>query len=186
MKTAKRFRRIERADNNPQLASLYSEITESGLGGRAPLNWFTAQAERPDLLAVTWGLTKGVLLQGQLPPTVKQMILVKVSSHNQCRYCTALHTSALEAMGVPEEVIDSVTTDLSLAQVPPPQRAMLEFAMKVAREPKSVTDEDFQNLHELGLSEGETMEVAMMGAFANFVNTWADVSGIPIEGEGDS
>jgi uncharacterized peroxidase-related enzyme len=114
------------------------------------------------------------------------MILVKVSSHNQCRYCTALHTSALEAMGVPEEVIDSVTTDLSLAQVPPPQRAMLEFAMKVAREPKSVTDEDFQNLHELGLSEGETMEVAMMGAFANFVNTWADVSGIPIEGEGDS
>ena len=183
---AKRFRRIERADNNPELASLYSEITESGLGDKVPLNWFTAQAERPDLLAATWGLTKGVLLQGQLPPTVKQMILIKISTHNQCRYCTALHTSALEAMGVPKEVIDSVTTDLRLSQVPPPQRAMLEFAMKVAREPRSVTDEDFQGLRELGVSEGETMEVAMMGAFANFINTWADVSGIPIEGAEDS
>lgn len=183
---AKRFRRIERADNNPELARLYGEITESGLGDKVPINWFTAQAERPDLLAVTWGLTKGVLLQGQLPPTVKQMILVKISTDNQCRYCAALHTSALEAMGVPKEVIDSVTTDLSLAQVPPPQRAILELAVKVAQDPKSVTDQDFQNLRELGFSEGETMEVAMMGAFGNFVNCWADVSGIPIEGEGDS
>ena len=30
------------------------------------------------------------------------------------------------------------------------------------------------------------MEAAMIGAFANFINTWADVSGIPIEGQADS
>lgn len=129
---ASRFKRVERPEN-PELASLYSDIMESGMGDNVPLNWFTAQAERPDILAATWGLTKGVLLQGQLPATVKQMILVKVSTDNQCRYCTSLHTSALQAMGVPQEVIDSVTTDLSLAQVPPPQRTILEFAMKVAR-----------------------------------------------------
>jgi len=182
----KRFRRIDRPENNPELGSLYAEMIESGLGERVPLNWFTAQAERPDILAATWKLVKGVLLQGQLPPTVKQMILLKISTHNQCRYCAALYTSALEAMGVPKEIIDSVTEDLSLAKVPPPQRAILEFAMKVAREPSSVTDEDFRQLRELGLSEGETMEVAMMGAFANFINTWADVSGIPVEGEAES
>ena len=186
METAKRFTRIERPDDNPELASLYADITESGLGDRVPLNWFTAQAERPDILAATWALVKAVLLQGQLPPTVKQMILVKISTYNKCRYCAAVHTNALQAMGVPAEIIDSVTTDLSLAKVPPPQRAILEFAMKVAREPKSVTDEDFRNLHEFGLSEGEAMEVAMMGAFVIFVNTWADVSGIPVDGEDKS
>jgi len=183
MEAAKRFTRIERPENNPELTGLYSEIVESGLGDSVPLNWYTSQAERPDILAATWRLTQGVLLQGQLPPTIKQMILVKVSTYNQCRYCSSLHTNALEAMGVPKEVIDSVTSDLDLAQVPPPQRAILEFAMKVAREPKLVNDEDFERLQELGLSESETMEVVMMGAFANFINTWADVSGIPIEGE---
>ena len=183
MGAAKRFTRIEHPENNPELADLYSEIVESGLGDSVPLNWFTSQAERPDILAATWRLSKGVLLQGQLPPTIKQMILVKVSTYNQCRYCSSLHTNALEAMGVPKEVIDSVTSDLDLAKVPPPQRAILTFAMKVAREPEMVTDEDFQHLHDLGLSESETMEVAMMAAFANFIDTWADVSGIPIEGE---
>jgi uncharacterized peroxidase-related enzyme len=182
MEEEMRFRRIEQP-SDPELATLYTEIIESGFGDTVPLNWFTSQAERPDILATTWALTRGVLLHGQLPPTVKQMIAVKVATHNKCRYCTAVHSSALEAMGVPAEVIDSVTTDLELAQVPPPQRAILEFSMKVARHPKSVTDEDFQNLRDFGLSEGETMEVAMMAAFANFINTWADVSGIPVERE---
>lgn len=183
MKRARRFRRIQYADDNPELASLYAEIIESGLGDRVPLNWFTAQAERPDILAATWALSKGILLHGQLPPTVKQMIAVKVASYNQCRYCATVHTGALEAIGVPAEVMDSLTSELDLAKVPPPQRAILEFAMKVARDPKSLTDEDFQNLHDFGLSDGETMEVALMAAYSNFINAWADVSGIPLEGE---
>jgi alkylhydroperoxidase family enzyme len=89
-------------------------------------------------------------------------------------------------MGIPAEVTDSVTTDLNLARVPPPQRAILEFAMKVARDPKSLTDEDFQKMREFGLSDGETMEVALMAAYSNFINAWADVSGIPLEGEEES
>jgi uncharacterized peroxidase-related enzyme len=186
METARRFRRIKNAEHNPELASLYAEIIESGLGNRVPLNWFTAQAERPDILAATWTLAKGILLHGQLPPTVKQMIAVKVSTYNRCRYCAAVHTSVLQAMGVPGEVIDRVTTDLNLAEVSPPQRAILQFAMKVARDPKSLTDGDFQNLQDLGLSDGETMEVAMMAAYTNFINLWADVSGIPLEGDEES
>ena len=55
--------------------------------------------------------------------------------------------------------------------------------MKVARDPKSLTDEDFQNLQDFGLSDGETMEVAMVAAYTNFITFWADVSGIPLEGD---
>lgn len=186
MTGTQRFRRIERARRGSELARLYAEILESGFGDDVPLNWFTAQAERPDILAATWTLAKTILLEGQLPATVKHMIAVKVSSHNGCRYCTAMHTSALGAMGVPEEVVDSLTTDLELSEVTPPQRAILEFAMKVATAPKSLTDEDFQILRDVGLSDGETIEVAMMAAYSNFINTWADVSGIPFEGSAES
>jgi len=178
---ARRFERIARAEGDPELESLYTDIMESGFGDGVPLNWFTSQGARPDILAATWKLVKAVLLQGQLPATIKHMIIVNVATLSQCRYCATVHTNALEAMGVPIEIMDGLTTDLNLSKVPPPQRAILEFAAKVARQPKSVTDGDFEQLRELGLSEGETMEVAMMGAFANFINTWADVSGIPID-----
>ncbi|HEX9726047.1 MAG TPA: peroxidase-related enzyme [Vicinamibacteria bacterium] len=176
-----RFRQIETAERNSRLGALYQEILESGLGTGHPINWFTSQAERPDILEATWQLTKRLLFSGQLPPTVKQMIVVKVSTENQCRYCRVLHTTALEAMGVPAEVIDSLTTDVNLEKLTPPQRAIVQFGVKTAQDPRSVTDEDFETLRGHGFGDGEIMEVAMVAAFSNFINSWADVSAIEID-----
>jgi uncharacterized peroxidase-related enzyme len=178
-----RFKQLKQPKDSPELTALYEELTANGLGKDIPLNWFTSQSERPDILRASWALTKGILLGGQLPSTVKQMIAIKVSIQNKCEYCTMLHTNALEAMGVPTEVMDSVTTDVNLAKVSPPQRAIIKFALKAARDQKSMNDKDFQTLRDYGLSEGEIMEVVMMAAFTNFINFWADVSGIPVEGE---
>jgi uncharacterized peroxidase-related enzyme len=181
-----RFPQARDPSSHPQLTSLYKEIVNAGFGKDFPINWFTSQSARPDLLETTWALMKGLLLHGELPPTLKHMIILRVSAHNDCRYCRVIHTSALEAMGVPVEVIDRVTTDVSSAQLPPVQRAIVEFAAKAAAAPKSISDEDFERLGQCGLTRGEMMEVAMTAAFANFVNTWADASGILIDHEDES
>ena len=106
------------------------------------------------------------------------MIIVRVSTTNNCGYCRVIHTDALEALGVPAEVIDTLTTDVNPAKLPPVQRAVVEFAAKTGANPKSITDEDFKSLRGYGLSNGEIIEVAMIAAFANFLNAWAEVSGI--------
>jgi uncharacterized peroxidase-related enzyme len=111
------------------------------------------------------------------------MISMTIALQNNCRYCVVAHSFALEAMGVPKEVIESCASDPELSLVPPPQRAIIKFGLKAARDPKSMNDEDFQSLRDYGLSQGEIMEVVMMAAFTNFINFWADVSGIPVEGE---
>lgn len=178
-----RFNQIRDPSDDPKLGSLYKEIIGYGLGADAPTNWFTSQSERPDILEATWALFKGILLQGQLPPTVKQMISMTIAMQNNCRYCTVAHTNALEGMGVPTEVIQSCASDPDLAQVPPPQRAMLKFGLKTARNPQSVTDEDVRTLRDHGLTDGEIMEVVMVAAWSNFLDAWADVSGILVEGE---
>ena len=46
-----------------------------------------------------------------------------------------------------------------------------------------MTDDNFQTLREFGLNDAEIMEVAMMAAAENFLNTWARVSRIAIDGE---
>ncbi|NIV94885.1 hypothetical protein GWN42_19360 [candidate division KSB1 bacterium] len=178
-----RFKQITYPKESPELVALYKEMVANGLGTDVPINWFTSQSERPDILEASWSLTKGILLHGKLPPTLKQMIAMKVSKQNQCQYCTTMHTRALQAMGVPTEVIDNVTTDINLKKVPPPQRAIITFALKAAYDPKSVTDADLRSLQENGLSAGEIMEVVMMAAYSNFINFWADVSGIRVEDE---
>jgi uncharacterized peroxidase-related enzyme len=111
------------------------------------------------------------------------MILMAIAMQSDCRYCSVVHTNALEAMGVPTEVIQSCASDPELAQVPPTQRAMIRFGLKTARDPKSVTDEDFRNLRDHGLSDGEIMEVTMLAAAGGFLDTWAAVSGIQPDSE---
>ena len=127
------------------------------------------------------GLVKGVVMEGVVPSTVKEMILMAIAMQNDCQYCSVVHTNALEAMGVPTEVIQSCASDPELAQVPPPQRAMIKLGLKTARDPKSVTDEDFQTLRDYGLSDGEIMEVTMLAACGSFLDTWAHVSGIQVD-----
>ncbi len=178
-----RFKQIQHPQEHPELMALYKEIVANGLGKDVPINWFISQSQRLDILQASWALTKGILLCGELPSTVKQMIAIKVSMQNKCLYCATIHTKALQAMGVPTEVVDSLTTDINLAKVPPPQRAIIKFALKAVCDPRSVRDKDFQILRGYGLKGGEIMEVVMMAAFANFINFWADVSDIPIERE---
>lgn len=178
-----RFQQVRTPSDDPELSTLYREIVDSGMGRDAPVNWFTSQAERPDILAATWALTRGVVLQGALPPTIKQMIIVLVSTQNDCRYCRVAHTKALEALDVPRELIDNVTTYLDLTKFPPQQRAILQFGLKTATAPQSVTDDDYQALRGYGLSSGEIIEIIMTAAFTNFINTWSEVSAIEIDGE---
>ena len=180
-----RFKQIKHPDD-PELKALYKAAMEGGLVGTeegVPNNFVTSQSERPDILAATLVFADKIVMQGLLPPTVKQMIAMTIAMQNNCRYCTRLHTSALEGMGVSHEVIQSCASDPDLAELPPSQRAILKLALKTSRDPLAVTDDDFQTLREFGLNDAEIMEVAMMAAAENFLNTWARVSQISLDGQ---
>ena len=173
-----RFKPIPDPSANPRVEELYRAIVDAGMGSETPISWFQVQSGRPDILEATWKLVRGLLLAGELPGTLKHMILVRIAADHGCRYCRVLHSDALEAMGVPTEVVDSATTDVSPAKLPPVQRAVVEFAVKAVADPKSVSDDDFRTLRSNGLSQGEIIEATMIVALANFLDTWAEVSGI--------
>ena len=178
-----RFEPIREPSADAHVSGIYREIVEAGLGSEMPINWFRGQSGRPDILEATWKLVKGLLLQGELPGTLKHMIMLRVTSDHGCRYCRVLHATALEAMGVLAEVDDNATTDVSSAKLPLVQRAVVEFAVKAASSPQSVSDEDFATLQHNGLSRGEIIEATMIAALANFLDSWAEVSGIMLERE---
>ena len=177
------FSMVDDPSGDEELTELYQDILASGFGDTTPLNWFRVLGHRPDLLKASWSLLRGVLVEGQLPGSLKQMIATVVSQQNGCRYCTLTHTGAMVAMGVSEEVVHSCTSDPELAEVPDPQRSILLFSLKAAGSPSDITTADVDGLREQGLSEGEILEVGMMASLCNFINTWAEVSGIPVDGD---
>lgn len=177
-----RFEIIRDPAGNPALTGIYADIVANGFAvGGAATNWFTSQAIRPDILSATWTLLKAILIEGKLPHTLKQMIALTLSIQNDCRYCSVAHRGALEAMGVPHEVIESALRDPDMHNVPPAQRVVLRFALKVARTPKEVTEDDYAALQKAGFGSGEVMEIVMMAALNQFLNTWADASAIPLD-----
>lgn len=177
-----RFDYVRHPSRPNSLVNLYKEICSSGFGNEHPINWFTTLGTREDLLQMGWSIIRTTLVEGTLPATLKQMIALAVSSLNHCRYCTVAHTSALQELGLDQNVINACLAGSELEGVPPGQRPILEFSRKCAQTPAGLTDEDFELLYDNGLSEEEVMEVIMISLTTNFVNGWADAAQIAVDG----
>jgi len=176
-----RFVLVAEADADAALHGLYDEIVQSGFGDEIPYNWFASQSTRPDILAGTWSLTRNLMLEGELPPIVKQMIVVTISVQNNCNYCKCVHGHVLSALGVSEQVIESCISDPELMAVQQPHRTVLEFALKVSARPTEINEQDYELLLDQGISVQEILEIIALSAYCNFINTWADLSQIPVD-----
>lgn len=178
-----RFNQLENIAGAEPLASLYQDMIDHGFGDEIPIGWLTSQSTCPDILAGTWTFSKGMLLQGELPMMVKQMVAATIAARNNCNYCQDLHGDTLSMLGVSQDVIKSCVTDPELAGVQQPHKAILEFAVKVAKSPAQIAAEDVAELLQRGVTREEVLEIIALSAYCNFINTWADISRIRPESE---
>jgi len=176
-----RFIQLGDPAQNEMLAELYQDMLDHGFGDDTPINWLTSQSSRPDILAGTWEFSKGMLLRGELPMMVKQMIAATIAARNNCIYCRELHGNTLSMLGVSEELINSCVTDPELTSVQQPHRAILQFAVKVSQSPEMIDAEDLGVLKAQGITRSEVLEIIALSAYCNFINTWADISRVKVE-----
>ena len=92
----------------------------------------------------------------------REMIAVAVSMANGCLYCLVAHGAALrEALGDPI-LADRVTLDHRRAGLDERRTAILDFAVKVTKEPLECSPEDLERLKGFGLTEEEVWDVIEM------------------------
>ncbi|CAB3690715.1 carboxymuconolactone decarboxylase family protein [Achromobacter piechaudii] len=64
-------------------------------------NFWRALANDPPQLQRVWTQLKQVMMaEGELPPLVREMIYIAVSTANGCSYCVHSHTAAARAKGM--------------------------------------------------------------------------------------
>jgi uncharacterized peroxidase-related enzyme len=134
-----------------------------------PAEWRAFMAYHDALLQKDTGtLTKGE----------REMIIVATSAANQCLYCVVAHGAILRIYEKKPLVADQVAVNYRKADIPPRQRAMLDFAMKVCSASHTVEEADFAALREHGFSSEDAWDIAAITAFFGLSNRMANVSGM--------
>jgi uncharacterized peroxidase-related enzyme len=167
---------IEPQDASDEVRALYVDF-QRRMGFPAAPNFIKAQGHSLAAASGTWGVVQNVLVRGSLPRTLKEMLFVAVSSDRKCLYCEAAHLACCRMLGVDNESLSALAGNVGSID-PPKFRDIIRFGVKCAREPQSLTEEDFASLRRHGLRQSEIVELISMSALAVYANILADAMGI--------
>ncbi len=140
-------------------------------------NVFLTLAHRPDEFRAFFAYHDALMdKDGGLTKAEREMIVVVTSAANQCQYCVIAHGAILRIRAKNPLIADQVAINYRKADITPRQKAMLDFAMKVALQAQTVTGEDFTTLAGHGFSEDDIWDIAAIAAFFALSNRMANVT----------
>jgi uncharacterized peroxidase-related enzyme len=140
---------------------------------------FLRLARRPEEFRAFFAYHDALMLkEGNLSKGEREMIVVATSAANQCLYCVVAHGALLRIFEKKPLLADQVAVNHRKADISPRQRAILDFAMKVAFESDTLDDPDFEALHEHGLSDEDAWDIGAIAAFFALSNRMANLTGM--------
>ena len=103
----------------------------------------------------------------------REMIAVAVSSVNHCHYCLTAHGAAVRQRAKDPEMGELMAQNYRAADLPPRQKAMLDFAVRLTESPDKVEEADREDLRRAGFSDRDIWDIAAVAAFYNMTNRLA-------------
>jgi uncharacterized peroxidase-related enzyme len=142
-------------------------------------NVYRALGGRPELLRGFVALYQAIMEQDSgLSKAEREMIAVAVSSANECAYCLVSHGAALRIRAKDAPLADMVAANYRAADLPPRQRAMLDYAVKVTLSSHLCGQDDLDELRAHGFSDGDILDIVQAAAFFNYSNRVASALGL--------
>ena len=117
-----------------------------------------------------------VLLRGpsSLTDGERELIATIVSSRNECRFCTAAHTAAANALLGEHSTSEKVKQDISTAPVSEKMKALLTIAAQVQQSGKNVTKESIDKAKAEGATDIEIHDTVLIAALFCLYNRYVD------------
>ena len=166
-----------------EVRGLYDEIRATLGVSRLP-NWVKAMGGNATLLRGTWEKTKAVLVEGRLPPLLKELVVFYISTRRGSEYCSACHAHA--ALQLDRSLTEADLMALvrgELTRLPAAYRVALEVIAKAALEPAALTDDDFARLRAAGFHDEELPELFALADLTVMFNTITMTYRVPLDAE---
>jgi uncharacterized peroxidase-related enzyme len=139
-------------------------------------NVFLALAHRPAEARAFFAYHDALMeKEGGLSKAEREMIVVATSGANGCPYCVVAHGAILRIRAKNPLIADQVAVNYRKADITPRQRAMLDFALKVALKSNEIADEDFAALRKQGFSDDEIWDIGAIAALFALSNRMANL-----------
>ena len=139
-------------------------------------NVFLALADRPDEFRAFFAYHDALMEgPGGLTKAEREMIVVATSSANHCHYCVIAHGAILRIRAKQPRLADQIAVNYLNAELTPRQRAMLDFAVKIATQSHTAAEDDFALLRRHGLSDDDIWDIGAIAALFALSNRMANL-----------
>lgn len=152
------------------------EIYEKTLRGK-PGNAQKVLAHRPEMLKNFLGFYGSA--GGSLDKKLYELIYIRVSMINGCRYCLQHHLASSKRVGITPEDWQAIKQS-SFDRFTEKEQAALVYAEKLTRTPHDVNDADFVVLKK-HFSEPEIVDLHILIGLINLTNRFTDPLGLEVE-----
>jgi uncharacterized peroxidase-related enzyme len=144
-------------------------------------NYAPAFAHRTDV-AEAWANLNGTISRN-MDRRRYELVTVAAARELRSTYCTAAHSKFLRDDCGDEVTMRAIAVDPSGGTLDATDRAVVEFATKVARDATSIEDADVQPLRDLGLSDTEIVDIVLAAAARSFFTKVLDGLGVQADAE---
>lgn len=117
-----------------------------------------------------------ILLRGEstLTEGERELIATVVSNGNQCKFCTAAHAAAADAILGEKDTSDKVRNDPANAPVSEKMKHLLEIARRVQADARTVTPELVEKAKHAGATDMELHDTVLIAALFCLYNKYVD------------
>ncbi len=165
----------------PEIAEIPEDLRErieaiQSKTGFVP-NVFLTLAHRPEELRAFMAY-HDALMEGDsgLTKAEREMIVVATSGANNCTYCVVAHGAILRIRAKAPMLADQLAVDPSRADLSDRQKAMIDFAIKLAVKPSDVAETDHKYLHDHGFTEDDVWDIGAITALFALSNRMAHLT----------
>ena len=140
-------------------------------------NVFLTLAHRPEEFRAFFAYYDALMeKEGGLTKAEREMIVVATSSVNNCLYCVIAHGAVLRIRSRNPLIADQVATNYRKGDITVRQKAMLDFAVKVALNASKVGDTDFETVRKYGFSDEDIWDIGAISALFALSNRMANLT----------
>lgn len=167
----------------PDLVDLPEDLREKILAVQAKAgfvpNIFLALAHRPAEFRAFFAYHDALMEKDVgLSKAEREMIVVATSGANDCLYCVVAHGAILRIRAKNPLVADQLALNHRMAEITPRQKAMLDFALKLAQHSGELNDADYAALHAHGFDDEAIWDIGAITAFFAMSNRLASLAAL--------
>ncbi|MCR9106194.1 MAG: carboxymuconolactone decarboxylase family protein [Gammaproteobacteria bacterium] len=153
--------------DDPAVAGIFEWVTQ--MEGSVP-NHFFVEMNFPEFFVAKLGATKVLWEAGELTMDEIQHVGILVSKDNGCAYCTAAFCTILNyGLGAAQDYVAGLAEQGISAVESPRLVAILNYALKVNRDPAGVQDSEVDALRQHGLTDKGLVQLThVVSDFASY------------------